>query len=196
MQYFFTIRDNLDCDSTRLNNSKCFDLKPHGVIWATKYNFEYKDYNEWIDYLISNPHLLFFKNHGNAYNKDCFIFALKDNANILMINDGKTLNNIINKYNYNNEFIDFVSLSKDYDGFFMNVYQLLDDENIDINLKNMIEKYGVNSLVLFNNNCIAYYYDACLQIEPFDYEYFSPDDVYYTIDSSNEKKFIGRSINL
>ena len=196
MQYFFTLRNDLDCDSVKLCNPKEISLKPNGVIWATKYNFEYKDYNEWIDYLTSNTHILFFKNNIDLYNRKCFIFAFKEEAKILVINDSITLNNLINKYNYNNNSIDFIALSKDYDGYYIDVINLLDDKNINCNLKEMIKKYAINSLVLFNTNCIAYYYDAILKIAPFDYEYFSSADIYYTIDSDNEKKFIGKSKSL
>ena len=33
-------------------------FKPYGGIWATIHNKKYKNYNEWMDYVILNPYIL------------------------------------------------------------------------------------------------------------------------------------------
>ena len=49
------------------------------------------------------------------------------------------------------------------------MYGLLRDID-DEKLRTRIYKFGVNSLVLFNLDCIDYYQSGVVNIEPFDFE--------------------------
>ena len=189
MQYYLTVRQNMEYNPNYIKNPENGLLKPTGCFWATNYNFNYKDYKEWIDFLVSNPYLLFSKQSEDAFSKNCFIFTLKENAKILTINNRQSLEFLIKNFKNKNGQIDFVSLSKYFDGFYIDLSGLINDD-INDELKDKIQSYGVSSLVLFNTDCIDYYYEAKVNIEPFDYEFLSYEQTSYTIDSDKSKKYL------
>ena len=168
--------------------NKNLTFKPNGGLWATLHNTKYKTYNAWLDFISSNLHILFYKYiKSNDYNIPAVLFTLKDNAKILHINDENDLNNLMNKYFINN-YIDYKTLSKDFDGIYLCINNLLRTIN-DNNLKKELADFDVDSLILFNLDCIAYYQEAIVTIATYDYE-INHECIEYEIKIKEEQKQI------
>ena len=132
--------------------------KPSGGIWTTEDRGSINA-NPWLDYL-SYHHSTFYQ----KYNPNGVKIELKDNANILIVNDISTIYQIQKKYpiisdkdNTPNKLINYHNLAKDYDGIFI---------SRDLIYKNAdFKDWCVSTLVLFNINVIK-------QIKPFTLSYY------------------------
>jgi len=141
-----------------LNN---YYFLPTGGFWSAPYN-EYT-ISPWFDYLIDNRSTYLEKNINSAS-----IFALKDNAKILTIDNYETLKDIIEKYPSYHHLLNFYKeqtnselsinyelVSKDYDGIYIN-YKKFEYKNDTIIFKD----WDVNTLLLFNLDAIEDYTSA------------------------------------
>lgn len=139
-----------------LNN---YSFKPTGGLWASTFN-KYM-ISDWYEYMMyEGSYLQAIKNV-----KEAAIFSLKDNAKILTIDSCEQINELSKKYpsyhhilglyeqvNENNKIFDYEELSKEYDGIYVNYYK--------INFSGKIQAFkdwSVNTLLLFNINCIDNY---------------------------------------
>lgn len=163
------------------------DAKFSGGIWATEQLENIDRYNPWVDYILSNPYILFYKNLLNKDSLSGVLITLKDDAKIFNLKHKSDLEFLKTNYPSNNGWIDFETLSKDYDAIYVNVFYLkneLDKEEADI-----INTFAVSSLTIFNADAISYYQKAYILIDKglaFN-KYELPT---YKIIISDEKKYL------
>ena len=166
------------------------NIKPRGGLWLTKYDQLYGDYNEWVDYMISDPVTLYYKSRNfSMWKQPCSLVTLSDTANIYQLNSQESFDYLKSNYPLDNGKFSYEAISHIYDGIFVDLLGLL--RNIeDANLRSRLLKFGVNTLMLFNLKCIDYYQPGFVLIEPFDFEYEAWDGTTYKIDIENTKKRI------
>lgn len=144
-----------------------FSLNPSGGFYACEFkNINY--ISDWYKYLLSEIDIARYKDLQNAT-----IFTLKENANILVIEDYQTVLKLIKKYpsyhqrlgsiqelNEKNTIFDFESLSRDYDGIYLK-YESFGYKGETIIFNN----WYVDTLLLFNLTCIDKYRPAHINID-------------------------------
>lgn len=186
MQYLSLGTNNLYQDLFQnIKNGNGF--KPFGGLWATKHNVNYDNYNDWVDFISRNISVLFYLYRNNPFNIPACLITLKEDAKIYNVTNQENLNNLKYSFPDGNGWIDFVKMSQYYDGIFFDINSLwhsLDDEDLQ-----KISKFDVSSLILYNINCISYYQEAQVEIEPFDFE-FEREASGYKIIIKDEKKSI------
>lgn len=155
-----------------------YSFIPNGGFWASDYLNEYQ-ISDWNKYLQYATEVAQAKNTTEST-----IFTLKDDAKILTIETYEDIIKLSQKYpsyhhilGYTKDIddkkssFDFEMLSKDYDGIYVN-YKNISKEN-----KTMIfNDWEVNTLLLFNIDCIKEYQRAPITIEPL-YSYIKKDDI-------------------
>ncbi len=136
-----------------------YSFKPNGGLWSSVH-YKYM-VSEWLDYVLtSHQSLLYYKNMTIAS-----IFTLKDTANILKIDTPQQIKELAKKYPsyhhilgyYSNltpqeAIFDFETVSKDYDGIYLNYYGTVLFEKIET-----FTSWSINTLLLFNLDCIKSY---------------------------------------
>ena len=145
-------------NSNLFMNIKNNGIKPLGGLWATKQDTQKRNSNAWIEHIFENPTILLFKYNNNL---DSILLTLEDNANIFILKTQKDLEFLKINFPSENDLIDYESISKCYDGLFINIHQL------DVTA---MMKFSVNSLILFNLDCINYYQKCKISIESNDFE--------------------------
>lgn len=170
------------------NKDNVYDLKPLGGIWLTEYYPQYNNYNEWVDFMLRNPYVLFYK-FNDAFKLPCSMVALNENSNIFMLDSEEKYQYLCDKYPLGNGKFDYIQMSNDYDGIYVSLSGLASNDKKDV-IYRKFANFGINSIVLFNMNCIDYYVPGFVNIEPFDYEYFQYEPIEYTIDLEDKKKAI------
>lgn len=161
-------------------------IKPSGGLWFTRFNEDFPYYNDWVDYMIRQRYILFYKSKGdNPFCQPCSLVSLRDDALIYNLDSINGYNELLDKYYLNDKMFSFEKLSCDYDGIYVDISSLNRDLSRDI--MNLFSSFGVNSLILFNTNAISNCRAGKVMIEPFDYEdfYVCP---FYKIEVSDEKK--------
>ncbi len=174
----------VDIEDTRPDS-----LKPSGGLWLTVYNEEYNSYNEWVDYLLEQNMQLHeyksYKEHYSMWRPPCTLIELKDNAKIFVLDSKEKLDELRGNYPLPDDKFSYKDLSKAYDGIFIDMYKLMRGMT-DRNLENKIDKFSVNSLILFNLDCIEYYQSGVVEI---DSECYSPyEGAPYEIKIESTKK--------
>ena len=147
--------------------------KPIGGLWLTKYIGI--NANEWLTYLECNRSLFYSK-----FNRNACIINLKEDANILYINNLTDFNNIYEKYPSlltDNKILDFQKIAKDYDGLYIDKSVIYDIGYDD---------WSISSLVLFNLECIKSY--TPIEIDYLVNEYAIEFDIAKIEDSKNIEK--------
>lgn len=153
-----------------LNN---YEFKPNGGFWASNYIDNISNISEWYNYLLDADGIAYYKNM-----KEGVIFTLKEKANILTIDNEKQIYELAKKYpsyhyllNFygtyekNKPVIDFEELSKDYDGIY------LDYDKVQLNTyTNVFQSWSINTLLLFNLECIKEY--KSVEIKSTEYDYY------------------------
>ena len=163
-------------------------IKPTGGIWLTIHDSKYDNYNPWVDYLVNNPDVLFFKSRGHdLWNQPCSIVTLNKDSNIYTLDNANDYEYLINNYPLGNDKFSYELMSHNYDGIYVDVLKMLHDIRYENQFK-MIRQFCVSSLVLFNVDCIDYYNSGCVSITPFDLEYYVYECPMYKISSEKVKK--------
>lgn len=164
--------------------------KPMGGLWLTKYDIKYQNYNEWVEYLIDNSSIFFYKNRtGNLWNQPCSVVSLSANAKIFHLDSEIKYNYLLDNYPSNIGF-SYELMSKDYDGIFVDLLPLVRNSNNNNDIAKLVRQYCVSTLLLFNLNCIDYYQSGDVKIEPFDPEYYMYEGTSYNITHDKTKKRI------
>ena len=164
--------------------------KPKGGLWLTEYNEKYKNYNAWVDYLIDNPDIFFYKNREvDIWKQPCSLVTLKENANIFMLENNTDYPYLMNNFPLDDKKFSYELLAKKCDGIYVDTLNLLKNTN-EKNILRMIMQFGVSSLILFNIDCINYYRSGYVLIEPFDFEYYMYESAEYEINYEKVKKKI------
>lgn len=161
--------------------------KPSGGVWFTKNDPKYNNYNVWVDYLMDNPHVFFHKNKSNnIWVQPCSVVELKDDTNIFNLNNEDEYNYLLDKFPMNNKCFSYELMSHSYDGIYVDIMSLIHNKNDD--LVNLIRQYCVSTLLLFNIECIDYYYSGKVDIVPFDLDFNVYECINYNITYDKIKK--------
>lgn len=160
-----------------------YRFKPTGGLWASE--FSTYSISEWYEYIIYNcQYMQIYKNINTAS-----IFTLKDTAKILKIDSCEQINALAEKYpSYhhilglyeplppNSTIFDFEELSKYYDGIDLNYFSICKMKTF--------KDWSINTLLLFNLNCIESYQSInIIPRNPYDSE-----DLPKIIERSENKK--------
>ena len=160
------------------------NIKPRGGLWLTKY--ENECYNEWVDYILEDSVALVYKSKGDSiWKQPCSLVTLNDGANVFNLHCKKDLDFLKQNYPLADNKFSYQEISHLYDGIYINMYKLMMEENDP-----RLYKFAVNSLILFNLDCIYYYQSGIVDIEPFDYEYGYCEAPVYQIKCDDTKKRI------
>ena len=146
--------------------------KPNGGLWSSKFISRIYCISEWHDYLLyEDQETASYKNINAGA-----IFTLKNNAKILNIDSEEKIIELSQKYpswhyiltHYDNpelNIIDFETLSKDYDGVEVSINKLgYNKPGLTFN------SWSVNTLLLFNLNCIEKYQSVDIEVSLFNYD--------------------------
>ena len=146
--------------------------KPNGGLWSSELISRIYCISEWHDYLLyEDQETASYKNINAGA-----IFTLKSNARILNIDSEEKIIELSQKYpswhyiltHYDNpelNIIDFETLSKDYDGVEVSINKLgYNKPGLTFN------SWSVNTLLLFNLNCIEKYQSVDIEVSLFNYD--------------------------
>lgn len=146
--------------------------KPNGGLWSSEFISRIYCISEWHDYLLyEDQETASYKNINAGA-----IFTLKNNAKILNIDSEEKIIELSQKYpswhyiltHYDNSelnIIDFETLSKDYDGVEVSINKLgYNKPGLTFN------SWSVNTLLLFNLNCIEKYQSIDIEVSLFNYD--------------------------
>lgn len=146
--------------------------KPNGGLWSSEFISRVYCISEWHDYLLyEDQETASYKNINAGA-----IFTLKNNAKILNIDSEEKIIELSQKYpswhyiltHYDNpelNIIDFETLSKDYDGVEVSINKLgYNKPGLTFN------SWSVNTLLLFNLNCIEKYQSVDIEVSLFNYD--------------------------
>ena len=146
--------------------------KPNGGLWSSEFISRIYCISEWHDYLLyEDQETSSYKNINAGA-----IFTLKNNAKILNIDSEEKIIELSQKYpswhyiltHYDNpelNIIDFETLSKDYDGVEVSINKLgYNKPGLTFN------SWSVNTLLLFNLNCIEKYQSVDIEVSLFNYD--------------------------
>ncbi len=143
--------------------------KPYGGLWLSPYYGI--NANEWLGYLEYKRSLFYMKFNGYGA-----LVNIKDDANILRINSVQDFETVYKKYPcpfFELRVLDYMKISKDYDGIFISRY--------------VLDKIGysdwcISSLVIFNLECIKSYI-------PLDIDYVcEPYSIEFSIAKAHEER--------
>lgn len=123
--------------------------KVFGGLWLTKYQ---PIGNAWIEYISDKPHLLIFKGIQDFSHIPCSLVTLKDQAKIFYLDDDAKLD-YLRKHYGNGKFFSYPLLSQDYDGIYIDFSK----NKAHPALSELYSAFCVDSLILFNLDCIAYF---------------------------------------
>lgn len=164
--------------------------KPNGGLWSSEFISRIYCISEWHDYLLyEDQETASYKNINAGA-----IFTLKNNAKILNIDSEEKIIELSQKYpswhyiltHYDNpelNIIDFETLSKDYDGVEVSINKLgYNKPGLTFN------SWSVNTLLLFNLNCIEKYQSVDIEVSLFNY-----DKRTYISKISNPKQVLNHS---
>lgn len=146
--------------------------KPNGGLWSSEFISRIYCISEWHDYLLyEDQETASYKNINAGA-----ILTLKNNAKILNIDSEEKIIELSQKYpswhyiltHYDNpelNIIDFETLSKDYDGVEVSINKLgYNKPGLTFN------SWSVNTLLLFNLNCIEKYQSVDIEVSLFNYD--------------------------
>ncbi len=167
-------------------------IKPTGGLWATIHDPNYPNYNPWIEILSLHPHILFYKTlHRNPFLLPASLITLTDNANIFTISTPYQLEFLKKYYPTSDNWIDFEKLSQDFDGFFLDLDNIIKDLLPDDREK--VKEFAVSTLIIFNLNAIKHYQEATVDIVPFDFEFENEFTEYQIIVDAQIKQISEKS---
>lgn len=166
-----------------------YQIKPSGGLWLTSHNPNYLNYNEWIEYLINNQHLLYFKNASeDTFKKEGAIVTLKNNSKIYQLRTLKDLETLQSLFPHPYSIFSYEDLSNLYDGIYINKlslgYELTKNGIYDFSF----DSFGVRTLILFNLGVIDFYQGAQINIDS--ESIYNRELQAYTISVTSQKKNI------
>ena len=178
-------------------------FKPICGLWATKQDINNLNYNEWLEYLINKNRATFsIKYSRYNYNIPAVLFSLKKDSKIYYVKTINDLQVLMQRFPILNEFrmrpykklqssncIDYEKLSIFFDGIYFDITSLEKQCNRNETLKQIIDNLSVNTLILFNLNCILYYQPVSINVTPF----LSKESISYQIIIDDNKKFVSES---
>ena len=195
MKYFnFGIDEIREDKFNKIDNTKEInEIKPIGGFWATKHDEKTNDFNKWIDFILYNSQHLFFYKYNKAnksinWNQPCLLMTLKDKTNLFNLDDIDKYKYLIKKYPYDIKRFSYKELCKNYDGLYIELSKI-DSRKLDYETKEKFRKFAIDSLVLFNLDCIDYYQKGIVSIEAFDYDDILKEPQ-YKIEIEKEKRKI------
>lgn len=149
-----------------------FSFKPTGGLWASEFISNFNKISPWYDYLKEAKSIATYMLQYKDL-KLASIFTLKENANILIIDSVNQILELSKKYpsyhhiltNNNNIIFDFEEISRKYDGIYLNYNNLLYQTTI-----NTFDSWNVNTLLIFNLDCIKEYQTVKINIDFEDYD--------------------------
>ena len=149
-----------------------FSFKPTGGLWASEFISNFNKISPWYDYLKEAKSIATYMLQYKDL-KLASIFTLKENANILIIYSVNQILELSKKYpsyhhiltNNNNIIFDFEEISRKYDGIYLNYNNLLYQTTI-----NTFDSWNVNTLLIFNLDCIKEYQTVKINIDFEDYD--------------------------
>ena len=163
-----------------LNN---YSFKPSGGYWASEHISNLGNISDWFTYLQDAHSIARYKNLNQST-----IFNLKDNAKILTINSLKQILELAEQYpSYHhilgyceeitkkNTIFDFKKLSKDYDGVYIDFNAFWYPRETIV-----FDKLSVNSLLLFNLDCIKEYQTTPIVFDidnPYSFPFIKKDTI-------------------
>lgn len=153
------------------------DVKPLGGLWLTEHFID-NPFNDWVDFLISHPGILWRKQvfeNNNVFDHVGCVVELKNTASILYVKSLEEFRKLGKEYR-TQDIINYEQISQDYEGLFLDFSEL---KGTSSGAKTISQKFAVNTLILFSLEAISKYYKAQIKIEPFNLE--CPPD-YYDID--------------
>lgn len=175
-----------------------YDYKPTGGLWASEITSLAGGICPWYNYLLEARGIANCMSQYKDLTKAA-IFTLKETANILIIDSYKQILELADKYpsyhhilnNYNkttssNTIFDFEEISKIYDGIYINYDKLILEHKTTI-----FDSWSINTLLLFNLDCIKKYKTAKIII---DFEDIDPLPYINTKDISLPKQVQNNSI--
>ena len=190
MKYLTLGTDEITEEKFRTIQDREDSIKPKGGLWLTEQPEEHTaiNFNRWIDFIFSKGHRnIFFDKYSPQYNWKipCSLVTLKEDSKIFKLDNKKQLQYLIDNYKSDNLFT-IKGLSEQYDGIFIKLLGMMGRE-IDWEISKKFETFGVDTLLIFNPNCINFYQKGEVKIEPFDqYDYIK--QILYSINIEEEKK--------
>ena len=177
------------------NSSNTDTVKPSGGLWLTDFNINYPNYNSWVDYILNYNYILFYKNKEiNPFIQPCSVVSLKEDASIFYLTDLKQYNFLVRAYGNGKDFINFEKLAEYYDGIYIDLSSLRRD--LPIEQLKLLLNFSLNTLLLFNLDCIDYYYAGKVKIDEFDYtDIYINGFINYEINWDSSKKYIDDNTN-
>lgn len=162
-----------------LNN---YDFKPSGGFWSSPYIGNI-GISEWYSYLQDARSIARYKNLNQST-----IFTLKEDSKILTLNTPEKVLQLAKKYpsihhklgyyeeiTKVNTIFDFMQLSKDYDGVYIDYNTFIRGGETRV-----FDRLSVNSLLLFNLDCIKEYRTAPIIYDidnPYSFPYIIPNTI-------------------
>ena len=149
-----------------------FSFKPTGGLWASEFISNFNKISPWYDYLKEAKSIATYMLRYKDL-KLASIFTLKEYSNILIIYSVNQILELSKKYpsyhhiltNNNNIIFDFEEISRKYDGIYLNYNNLLYQTTI-----NTFDSWNVNTLLIFNLDCIKEYQTVKINIDFEDYD--------------------------
>lgn len=190
MKYLTVGTDEITEEKFRAIQDRKDNIKPTGGLWLTEQ--KNINYNKWVDFILYRRYLFFYKYYNKYYNWNipCCLATLRDKTNIFDLNSKKQLQFLMENYKSDDNLLKFEELSKSYDGIFINYLAMMRKE-IDSELSKKFQTFAVDTLLLFNLNCIDFYQKGEVIIEPFDPD-VELDEPSYKINIEEKKRVLKR----
>lgn len=164
-----------------LNN---YSFKPSGGFWTSEHKSNIYDISDWFKHLKHDAtSIARYKNLNQST-----IFTLKENAKIITVDTPEKVLELAKKYpSYHHSLgyfgniteretiFDYEALTKDYDGIYIN-YNVFTNQLKTI----VLDTIGVNSLLLFNLDCIKEYQTTPITFDidkPYSIPYINEDTI-------------------
>ena len=173
------------------------EVKPSGGLWLTEFDTNMPNYNSWMDFILySKRNVLFYKNRGsNPFKQPCCVVVLKEEANIYKLDGIESYQFLLNHFSDGKGGFSYEILCNKYDGIYIDLRRLL--YNMDFDTRRKFFDFDVDTLILFNCDCIDHYYSGVVDIVPFE-----PSDAWaidyfdYLVKWDGEKKLVTDSDEL
>lgn len=167
------------------------EVKPSGGLWLTDFDTNIPNYNNWVNHLLySKMSVFFYKNrNSNPFKQPCCVVTLKEDANIFQLKSREGYQFLLDKFPNGKGGFSYERISEKYDGIYVDLTHFL--YSMDIDEARKFYSFDVNTLILFNCDCIDHYYSGVVDIVPFD-----PTEVWaiewfdYVIKWDGEKRYV------